>query len=968
LLTVPALVSIDRATPVENVTNAASVSFSVTFNESVTNVVSGDFLLTASGNLTTATAVVSGSGSAYTVTVDSIHGSGDLRLDLIDDDSIVDDSNVPLGGEGAGNGNFQGQTYTIDQTSPFVKSINRAIPTDPTFSGTSVTYAVKFSEPVTGVDPSDFARVLTGNLTTTAPLTVSGSDADYTVTIDGIAGDGTLGLNLTDDGSIHDLAGNALGLSDPLAWSLVGDPGNAGQLSGINVHGGGGPNAIVGAVDHSYRIGTYDVTNSQYTAMLNAKDPNGTNTLGMYSAAMGTDPVNGGISFDNARPAGSKYAVIPGHGNAPVNFVTWFDAIRFANWTNNGQGNSDTESGAYTLFGGTPTPTNASVIARNPTAQVFLPNENEWYKAAYYNPITQSYFKYATGSDTQPDYTLSSQDTNAANYVPGGWPNPDYNLSIGHVTDVGAFASSHSVYGTFDQSGNVLQWNETTITSGTAQNRGLRGGAYDLVWDHLTGAYRDSGTPSGQYANVGFRLASNTVLKANFTGQVYTDDLTPPVVASITIPDANPTGVLVVHFNVTFSENVTGVDASDFVLTTTGQGISASISSFSGSGSTYHVAALMSPTSSAHGTLGLNLVDDDSIIDEVGNRLGGLGVGNGSVTGPAYTISRDGYTGPFLFYRGSSRYDTTGNAQAQLPFSDDNAIATDKVAYLADSGASTFANVSSYSRGINGIMIDIPSQHGTITAQDFVFKVGNNNSLSTWAPAPLPITVSVRPGAGVNGLDRVELIWANNVIQKTWLQVTMKGNDALGGNDTNTGLGSSNVFYFGHAMGDSGLLDTATQATVDGNDILAARNHQQSVLLNIPISNPYDYNRDGAVDGNDQLLSRNNQTNINMVTRFVNLTSQSASPQGAPAADPAIVSALAIVAADKPAPLASSQSQTAFYSPETPATAAAVRATELMSAGDGQPRDSRGAVAHLLGELADDDLLDVLVHGWLKRS
>ena len=39
----------------------------------------------------------------------------------------------------------------------------------------------------------------------------------------------------------------------------------------------------------------------------------------------------------------------------PVNYVDFYDALRFANWMNNGQGNGDTETGAYTLLGGTPT-------------------------------------------------------------------------------------------------------------------------------------------------------------------------------------------------------------------------------------------------------------------------------------------------------------------------------------------------------------------------------------------------------------------------------------------------------------------------------------------------------------------------------------------------------------------------------------------------------------------------------------
>ncbi len=882
LLTVPAVVSIDRVTPLATETNAASVSYAVTFNEPVTLVASGDFLVTTTGSLETATPViVSGSGSAYTVTVNGIHGSGVLRLDLVDDDSILGPLGAgdPLGGVGAGNGSFQGQTYTVDQVSPFVVSINLVSPEVPVFSATSISYTVTFSEPVTGVDPTDFTLALTGSLTTTTPLplTILGSDAVYTVTIDGLAGEFTLGLNLTDDGSIRDGAGNLLSPSDPLDWSFVGDPGNLGQLSGISVPGGGGPNVIVGAVDYAYRIGTYEVTNSQYAVFLNAKDPTGANALGLYSASLGTDTINGGITFDNSRIAGSKYAVMSGHGNLPVSYVTWYSTIRFANWTNNGQGDSDTESGAYTLLGGTPTPTNATTIARNPTARAFLPSENEWHKAAYYNPLTQTYFRYATGSGILPNYLLDPQDSNAANYTPGGWPNPDYNLAIGHVTDVGAFASSPSPYGTFDQSGNVWEWTEATILVGSTAFRAMRGGTYSEIWDHLTAAYRGSGPPDGDYVGVGFRLASIADLNANFTGQVFTDDLTPPAVTSITTPDANPTGALVVHYTVTFSERVTGVDVTDFVLVASGEGVNASIVNFYGSGSTYTVVAMMTLNSSAHGTLGLNLVDNDSIIDRARNPLGGAG--NGTLIGQSYTISRDGYNGPFLFYRESSRYDTTGNPQAGLPFSDDNAIATDKTAYLPGSGAATFANVSSYFKGINGIMVDIPPQHGTITADDFVFKVGNNNSPNAWATAPAPTTVSVRSGAGVDGSDRIELMWANNAIQKQWLQVIVNGNDTLGGNNTNTGLASSDVFYFGHSLGDTGLGDTAVNATVNAIDEGGTRNNPQVAGNNIPITNLHDFNRDGRVNAIDEAITRNNATNSATVLKYLNLADPPAAPQ-----------------------------------------------------------------------------------------
>ena len=128
LLTVPAVMSIDRIAPPATLTNAASVTYAVTFTELVTGVDSGDFLVTMTGSLETAMPVVSGDGSAYVVTINGLQGSGDLRLDLVDDDSVLGPmgSGDSLGGVGIGNGSFQGQTYTVDRVSPFVVSIDCA--------------------------------------------------------------------------------------------------------------------------------------------------------------------------------------------------------------------------------------------------------------------------------------------------------------------------------------------------------------------------------------------------------------------------------------------------------------------------------------------------------------------------------------------------------------------------------------------------------------------------------------------------------------------------------------------------------------------------------------------------------------------------------------------------------------------------------------------------------------------------
>ncbi|MCB0118590.1 MAG: PD40 domain-containing protein, partial [Anaerolineales bacterium] len=103
-----------------NPTASAGARFAVTFSESVTGVDTSDFVLSTSGSVGGASLVdVVGAGNAYTVNVNAGSGDGTLRLDLVDDDSIVDESGIPLGGFGGGNGNFTtGEFYTLDRTPP----------------------------------------------------------------------------------------------------------------------------------------------------------------------------------------------------------------------------------------------------------------------------------------------------------------------------------------------------------------------------------------------------------------------------------------------------------------------------------------------------------------------------------------------------------------------------------------------------------------------------------------------------------------------------------------------------------------------------------------------------------------------------------------------------------------------------------------------------------------------------------
>jgi hypothetical protein len=217
-----------------------------------------------------------------------------------------------------------------------------------------------------------------------------------------------------------------------------------------------------------------------------------------------------------------------------------------------------------------------------------------------------------------------------------------------------------------------------------------------------------------------------------------------------------------------------------------------------------------------------------------------------------------------LFYAGSSKWDVTNGAT----FSDDNAIAPDKTAYLPGSGTSPFSAVSSYDKGLNGIMVDLSGTHGALTASDFIFKVGNNNSPGTWATVAATATVTTRAAAGTGGSDRVELLWANNAIQKQWLEVVVKGNDALGGSDTNTGLASSYVFYFGNAIGDAGVADAGAFQTTSADEI-NARNNPKTIANPATRSDVNDFNRNGLVDSSDQIIARNNATTLTTQLRFL---------------------------------------------------------------------------------------------------
>ena len=257
--------------------------------------------------------------------------------------------------------------------------------------------------------------------------------------------------------------------------SYVGDAGNANDTFGY------------GGVSYDYYVGTYEVTNSQYVSFLNATGS--TNAHGVYNSNMGSSE-HGGIQQTGS--SGSfTYNVKSGFGDKPVNFVSFWDAARFTNYLTTG----DTESGVYVL---TPTEISNNAITRNATewsaGGVAVASEDEWYKAAYYQPVgaggdADSYWLYPTASNS-----ITTDDANYQNSVDGG-----------KLTDVGTYSGDASYYGTFDQGGNLWEWNDAIVSS---TDRGLRGGAFDITSNNLQSSDRYPNIPTDEFSSVGFRVSS----------------------------------------------------------------------------------------------------------------------------------------------------------------------------------------------------------------------------------------------------------------------------------------------------------------------------------------------------------------------------------------------------------------------------------------------------------------------------
>lgn len=289
-----------------------------------------------------------------------------------------------------------------------------------------------------------------------------------------------------------------------------------------------------GKVLHNYRIGRFEITIGQYVEFLNAVAA--TDTHGLYNSQMASNATIAGVSRSGA-PGTYRYAVI-GTPDRPITFVSWWDAVRFANWMSNGQPSglqtaATTENGAYTLL----PPYDHATVAKNainPNTRRpplwWLPTENEWYKAAYYNPTRNAgaggYHFYpiqspldnvpysaGNGGASSPDPSLSGnfrRDDGIANGYNDGYAMTGSSVypASNALAKVGSYGSAPTYYGTYDQGGNVLEITDGVLDGGGTLYRVGRGGSWFDDESVMRSTFRLNLSPLAEAVGVGFRLAT----------------------------------------------------------------------------------------------------------------------------------------------------------------------------------------------------------------------------------------------------------------------------------------------------------------------------------------------------------------------------------------------------------------------------------------------------------------------------
>ena len=829
----PRLASIERYTPATENTDNQTLLYKATFSEDVTGVTASDFVLSPSstGRVSGTTQVtgISGSGDTYYVTVSS-STDGTYNLDLVSSDhNIVDAANNSLTNTATTGAD---QTYTvstavIDNTNPRLASIERYTPATENTDNQTLVYKATFSEDVTGVTASDFvlSPSSTGRVSGTTQVTgISGSGDTYYVTVSSST-DGTYNLDLvSSDHNIVDAANNSLtntattGADQTYTVStavidntnprlasierytpatentdnqtLVYKATFSEDVTGVTVSDFTLSSDSAGGESTSTSTGQFTQTRSPNLTIPDLATVSDTITVSSSGTATSvsvevdiTHNYIGDLKIDIIAPDGTSITLHDNSGGSTVNidqpYAPLFGSIPISGvWTLQIHDRTAPDPGvlnSWTLtinYGDTAT-TLSSVTDISGSGDVYYVTVSALQDGTYNLDLVSSDHNIvdAANNSLTNTATTSADQTYTVSTAVIDNTNPRL-ASIERSSPTSQNTDSQSLLykATFSEdvtgvtaSDFVLSPSSTGRVSGTTQVTGISGSGdtyYVTVSSSTDGTYNLDLVSSDHNivdaANNSLTNTATTGADQTYTVSTAVIDNTNPRLASIerSSPTSQNTDSQSLLYKATFSEDVTGVTASDFVLSPSSTGRvsgTTQVTGISGSGDTYYVTV----SSSTDGTYNLDLVSSDhNIVDAANNSLT-----NTATTGAdqTYTVSTavidntnprlasiERYTpatentdSQSLLYKATFSEDVTGVTASDFvlsPSSTGRVSGTTQVTGISGSGDTYYVTVSSSTDGTYNLDL-VSSDHNIVDAA--------NNSLTNTATTGADQTYTV---------------------------------------------------------------------------------------------------------------------------------------------------------------------------------------------------------------------------------
>lgn len=639
----PTVVSMVRKSGSTNPTNAASVDYTVTFSENVKNLAVGNFSVTGTGGVTgTVSAVSAATGSSINVTVNSVTGSGDLKLNLSTIGTIQDDAGNVLSAT-----YLAGEAFTFDHGAPSVSSIVPKGVTSPT-NATSVQYTVTFSESVKNVATGNFTLTSTGGAAGTISAVSSSTGSIIDVTVNAITGNGTLRLDLSSKGTIQDSVGNALSNTFNTGQAITFDH-TAPTVTGI--------------VRKSGSTNPTNATSVQYTVTFSESVNN--IAIGNFSVT-GTGGVTGTVSTVSAASGASvdvTVSSITGSGDLRLDLSskgTIQDSAANALSATYSSGQSFTfdhvvpSVTSISRKTGSTNPSNATsavyTVAFNKSVKNVSVANFAAVPASGSAAGTVSAVSVSTGSSI--DVTVSSisgtGDLRLDLSTVGTIQDSVGNLLSGPFTTGQTFTFDHTapiVVSVTRKSGSQNPTNDLTVAFTVTFSEPVTNidtscfsvkRVDGVIWGMVIGVSASSGTTidvtalafgDGEYrlnVDTGTNiqdLVGNLLSSGYTSGETYTFDIARPTVTSITRKSGstNPTKATSVEYTVTFSESVNNVSVGNFAATRVNGTVSGTVSAISVTSASSVNVTVSSIT--GDGDLRLDLNNVGTIQDLAGNAM-----------------------------------------------------------------------------------------------------------------------------------------------------------------------------------------------------------------------------------------------------------------------------------------------------------------------------------------------------------